>query len=56
MLHRLVITKLNPTLHENTKSSVFYVFEIGALPAPLYNPHSGVLFEKSVYEPRVIQR
>ena len=34
----------------------FYVFQFGVLPAPVYNPHPGVLFAKSVHNPRVISR
>ena len=33
-----------------------FVNEIGVLPAPVYNPHPGVLYVKSVYNPRVIHR
>ena len=33
-----------------------FVNKIGVLPAPMYNPHPGILYVKSVYNPRVIHR
>ena len=55
----LLINPYDKELHNRVfKLSVkrFYVFEFGVLPAPVYNPHPGVLFVKSVYNPRVIHR